>query len=46
MKVYIVLSVSRVQPLIGCFSCAVDAAEEAKKYADAYVYDIQLNSTV
>ena len=44
MKVYIVLDLARVQPLLGCYSCAVDAAEHCKRVPTAFTYTCRLNA--
>jgi hypothetical protein len=38
MKVYLVLDISRgAQPVLGCWTCAVDAVESAKQFPNAFV---------
>ena len=46
MKVYLVLDVTRVQPVLGCYSCAVDAAEHCKRNPKAFTYVCQLNASL
>jgi hypothetical protein len=45
MKVYLVLDISRgAQPVLGCWTCAVDAVESAKQFPNAFVVEYRLNT--
>lgn len=45
MQVYIVLDLSRVNPVLGCYSCGVDAAEHCKRAPGAFTYVCPLNGS-
>ena len=44
MKLYIVLDLGRVQPLLGCYSCAGAAAAHCKRGPTAFTYTCRLNA--
>ena len=46
MQVYIVLDLSRVNPVLGCYSCGVDAAEHCKRATGAFTYVCALNASL
>ena len=45
MKVYLVLDISRIaKPVLGCWTCGVDAAEHAKEFQNAFIVEYVVNT--